>query len=194
MRVTVPGAVTAAMMAMAACAPVPQVQTVVAPESGLHEFHTFRLVQASNFVGNIEPGETHPAFVNSATSRALGAEIAADLERRGYQPSAGAPDVLVEYGAAVREDLDPTDWSYAYPWRPLDWRGWGPARNEATPAEYEQGAVIIDLVDARTNRLLWRGHAAADPSGDELSSIRRLDHTVDTILGRLPGLTVAMRH
>jgi hypothetical protein len=192
MRVSVPGAAAAVVMTFAACAPAPPVQTDVAPETDLHSLQTFRVVEASNFLGNMLPGETRPAFVNATTGRALGKEITADLERRGYQPNDAAPDVLVEYAAAVKEDLDETDWAYDYLWRPDDWRGWGPGRNDATPAEYNEGAVLIDLVDARTGQLLWRGHAPADPTGDEQSSIKRLDRSVDAILDRLPGRTLAL--
>jgi hypothetical protein len=192
MRVPVPGAVAAIALVFTACAPAPQPQTAVAPDAGLNSLQTFRVVQGSNFLGDVQPGETHPAFVNSTTSRALGTEIAAQLERRGYTANAAAPDVLVEYGAAAKEDVDPTDWNYNYLWRAADWRGWGPGRNDATPAEYTNGAVVIDVVDARSGQLLWRGHAPVDPSGDELASIKRLDRTADAILDRLPGHPLAV--
>jgi hypothetical protein len=180
------------VIALAACTPTPAVQTVVAPDAGLGSLRTFRVVRASNYLGDIQPGETHPGFANAATGRALGTEIAAELERRGYAANEPAPDVLVEYGTAVREDLDPSDWTYNYLWRTSDWRGWGPGRNDATPEEYAHGAVVIDVVDARTGQLLWRGHAAADPSIDEGASLKRLDRAVAAILDRFPARTLAV--
>ena len=192
MRVPVPGAMAAVVILAAACAPTPEVQTVVAPDAGLSSLQTFRVIEADTYLGNIQPGETHPAFANSTTSRALERRIAAELERRGYTENEVAPDVLVEYGAAAKEDLDPSDDSYDYLWRPADWRGWGPGPNDATPAEYANGAVVIDVVDARTGQLLWRGHAAADASRDEHISIQGLDRTVAAILDRFPSRTVAL--
>jgi hypothetical protein len=164
---------------------------VVAPDAGLDGLRTFRVVPASNYLGDVLPGETSPAFLNSTTERDLGTEIAARLERRGYAPTDASPDVLVEYGTAVKEELDPTDWSYNYLWRLNDWRGWGPGTNDATPAEYAHGAVVIDVVDARTNQLLWRGHEAADPTGDPHVAMRGLDKAVAAILDRFPGRTLA---
>jgi hypothetical protein len=186
MRVPILSAVAAMLLALTACTPVPQVQTVVAPDAGLDRLRTFRVVLASNYLADVLPGE------NSTTGRELGQEIAAHLERRGYAADDATPDVLVEYGTAVREELDPTDWSYNYLWRPNDWRGWGPGVNDATPAEYTHGAVVIDGVDARTGQLLWRGHEAADPSADEHVTVRRLDQAVATILDRFPGRTLAL--
>lgn len=191
MRASLPSAVVATLFALTACGPVPPVQTVVVPDAGLERLQTFRVVLASNYLGDVLPGETSPAFLNSTTGRALGKEIAVQLERRGYTPDDATPDVLVEYGTAVKEELDPTDWSYNYLWRPKDWRGWGPGTNEATPAEYAHGAVVIDVVDARTGQLLWRGHEAADPSADEHVTVRKLDQAVATILDRFPGRTLA---
>jgi hypothetical protein len=192
MRVPMPSALAAILLALTACAPAPEVQTVVAPDAGLDRLRTFRVVLASNYLGDVLPGETSPAFLNSMTERELGKDIEAQLERHGYAANDASPDVLIEYGTAVKEELDPTDWSYNYLWRPNDWRGWGPGTNDATPAEYAHGAVVIDVVDARTNQLLWRGHEAADPSGDPRVTMRGLDHAVAAILDRFPGRTLAL--
>jgi hypothetical protein len=149
------------------------------------------VVTASNYLGDVLPGESSPSFLNSTTARALGNEIAAQLERRGYTADDATPDVLIEYGTAVREELDPTDWSYNYIWRAKDWRGWGPGVNDATPAEYTDGAVVIDVVDAHTGQLLWRGHEAADASADEHVTVKHLDKAADTILDQFPGRALA---
>jgi hypothetical protein len=149
MRVPVQGAIAAVVIVAAACAPTPEVQTVVAPDAGLSSLQTFRVIEADTYLGNIQPGETHPAFANSTSSRALGRQIAAELERRGYTENEAAPDVL---------------------------------------------AVLIDVVDARTGQLLWRGHAAANASSDEHISIKGLDRTVAAILDRFPTRTVALGH
>jgi len=191
MRVLMPSAVAAMVLAITACAPVPQVQTVVAPDAGLDHLQTFRVVLASNYLGDVLPGESSPGFLNSFTSQHLGKEIAVQLERRGYTADDAAPDVLIEYGTAVKEELDPSDESYNYLWRSDDWRGWGPGANDATPAEYTHGAVVIDVVDAHTGQVLWRGHEAADPSADEHVTVKNLDKAADTILDQLPGRALA---
>ncbi len=191
MRLAIAGAVSATLLALTACAPVPPVQTAVAPDAGLDHLQTFRVVLASNYLGDVLPGENSPMFLNSFTGRQLGKEIAVRLERRGYTADDAAPDVLIEYGTAVKEELDPTDESYNYLWRSDDWRGWGPGANDATPVEYTHGAVVIDVVDAHTGQLLWRGHEAADASADEHVTVKNLDKAADTIVDQFPGRALA---
>jgi hypothetical protein len=187
---------TLAGLAIAACAPPPPVQTVVAPEEDLGTFHTFQVVEMpAEYLGGMLPGATSPTWVNRSTSRALAEDITADIERRGYAAADAneAPDVIVEYSTAVREPLDPTDWEYDYSWRPDDWRGWGPGPNDATPAEYAQGAVVIDVLDGHTRHLLWRGHAPAQSTDDERTYRRRMGQTVEAIIDQLPERTLASR-
>ena len=98
----------------------------------------------------------------------------------------------MEYGIAVKEARDPTDESYNYLWRANDGRGWGPGQNDATPAEYAQGAVIIDVVDAKSKQVLWRGHGPATASEDVATSVKRLDQAVDAILSQFPQRSLAL--
>jgi hypothetical protein len=172
MHAPITGTLTAALLAVAGCAPVTQIQTVAAPEAGLNQLRTFHVVPA------------HPD--NSPVSHALGSEITTDLRDRGYSASTSNPDVLVEYATAAPELLDPTDWAYGYLWRPARWRDWGPNPNDATQAEYENGALVIDVIDAHTKQLLWRGHGVADVTGDEHTYVRKLDQAVTAILDQFP--------
>jgi len=191
MRVPIMHSIAAMGLVLAACAPVVEVQTDVAPDASLSSLRTFRIVESSTYLGNIQPGETQPDFVNSATSRALGRYIAADFERHGYTMSEQSPDVLVEFATAVKEPHDASDESDNYLWRDQEWRHWGPGRNDATPAEYAQGAVIIDVVDARTKQLLWRGHGPAGASEDR-APVKRLDQAADAILDHFPERSLAL--
>jgi hypothetical protein len=190
MRPALYGTLAACSLAIAACAPPPPVQTAAAPEEDFGTARTFQVVQTpAEYLGGMLPGETSPTWVNTSTSHELARDITIDLERRGYAEAGtnGTPDVIVEYSTAVREPLDPTDWAYDYAWRPNDWRGWGPGANDATPAEYAQGAVIIDVLDGHTHHLLWRGHAPAQSTDDERTYERRMGQTVEAIIDRLKG-------
>jgi hypothetical protein len=179
MRAPILGTFAAAMLVIAGCAPATDVRTVTAPDPALNTLRTFQVV----------PANRDDPYIN----RALGAEITAELAHRGYFATATSPDVLVEYGTAAPELLDPTDWGYEYPWRPANWRGWGPGPNDPTQAELENGAVVIDVLDARTRHLLWRGHAVADVSADAHTHVKNLDEAVTAILNRFPEGSLASR-
>jgi hypothetical protein len=196
MRRSIYGTLAVCSLAIAACASPPPVQTVVAPEVDFAAVRTFHVVETpAEYLGDVLPGETSQTWVNTSTSRTLARDITTDLERRGYAAadSSGTPDVIVEYSTAVREPLDATDWAYNYAWRSSDWRGWGPGPNDATPAEYAEGAVIIDVLDGHTHHLLWRGHAPAQSTDDERTYERRMGRTVEAIIDELPQATLASR-
>ena len=78
------------------------------------------------------------------------------LALRGFErPSSGmsgTPDLLIHYHASInrRIDVDRTDREYGY------------CFDETCGArvhEYEAGTLILDFVDTRTNRVVWRGWA-----------------------------------
>src|SRR5262249_37341980 len=119
--------------------------------------------------------------------------ITADLERRGYTESDKSPDVLVEYGTAVKEARDPTDETDKYLWGTSDLRGWGPGRHAATPVGCAGGAGALGRGGLPRKQVLWRGHATAKSSVDPAVSVKRLDQAADAILDQFPQRVLAVR-
>lgn len=113
--------------------------------------------------------------------------IDTELTRRGLvRAAAERADLLVHYHAAVNERLEVT----ARPGRLRDCVA-DDCRAEATT--YEAGTLVIDLVDASTHRLVWRGwaeHRLEDMLDDPVEVKRRVDSGVRRIFATLP-LTVA---
>ena len=75
--------------------------------------------------------------------------------------SSGAPDLLIHYHASITHRLDVTqlDRQYGYCHGPGCDRG---------VFDYEAGTLVLDVVDTRTNRVIWRGWAQ-DSVGDALA-------------------------
>ena len=68
------------------------------------------------------------------------------------QVTTGKPDLLIHYHANITERLDVTG---------ID-RPYGSCVGENCQAEvnmYEAGTLVLDIVDAKTNKLIWRGWA-----------------------------------
>jgi hypothetical protein len=85
-------------------------------------------------------------------------EIEAGLSRRGYSRVAlGEPDLLIGVLAGVAGSIRDPELNAAYD---LD-SGWLP--EGVSDEDYAPGSVVLDVVDARTHRSLWRGvvHGAA---------------------------------
>lgn len=70
---------------------------------------------------------------------------------RGFErTSSGTPDLLLHYHANVTQQIDA---------REID-RQFGYCEDgDCRPYVYEAGTLVIDLVDARTKKVVWRGWA-----------------------------------
>lgn len=71
-----------------------------------------------------------------------------------------AATVLVTYHIGEEEKLDINTFHSSFGYYPC-WHCWGPGfDNDIWVTQYTQGKLIIDMVDAKTKRLVWRGVAS----------------------------------
>lgn len=101
-----------------------------------------------------------------------------ELARRGMMLANGEPpDVLIHYHANIRRQIDPTS---------LDWAsGYDAAFDSGTRVtSVEEATFVLDFIDARTNRLIWRGWAQRR-LGDSLDDREHLAETIDESVGRM---------
>ena len=179
-------ATAALVLSLGACSPGTQVHTQVAPEAIQERPTTVSVKAAAEYVGGRTPYEYSPLLDDAATSQALRADLARGLARRGYVVSDAAPDATLVYYLALPEQHDFTDADYDFTWRPAWWRGWASAGNDASQEDAD-GALMIDLVDARTGEVLWREHAETPVPGHERAYERVLGRSVAAMLSRLPA-------
>jgi hypothetical protein len=93
------------------------------------------------------------------------------------------PDLRVHYHASITTRMNVS--------RVDTGRGYCPAGNcGAELSEYEAGTLVLDIVDARTNRVIWRGWAQ-DALGDMLEDRddmeKKINDAITRILARWPG-------
>jgi hypothetical protein len=106
------------------------------------------------------------------------------LASRGFELAAtGSPDLLIHYHANISERIDVTHLDGAY----------GYCSQAVCPEDvvrYETGTLVLDIVDARTNRLLWRGWAQnrVEAMLDDPDLLAKtIDRAVARMLLRLPS-------
>lgn len=97
-------------------------------------------------------------------------------------------DLLVGYHLTVQDKVDVTtiDRHYGYG---AYWRyGGGAGYSETYVSQYEQGTLVIDLVDTRSERLVWRGagQSRLKASTTPEESEERARNVVSHILFRFP--------
>ena len=127
------------------------------------------------------PAKNYQSFFDQRMRRSVEAEMV----RKGLTKVDKNPDVLVAYSARVedKQRVDPTyNGPFGYPFY-YGFYGWG--RPYQTVTDYKAGNVIIDLIDAKTNKLAWRGYGQSQV-GQQTLSEEDVNRIVAGILGNYP--------
>jgi hypothetical protein len=104
------------------------------------------------------------------------------LAAKGYERarSADAADLLIHYHASIDERIDVS--------RTDSQRGYG-YPSDVNVYTFEAGTIVIDVVDARTSRVIWRGWAQHSLEGvlDNTDRMAKLiDEAVSRMMARFP--------
>jgi hypothetical protein len=149
-------ALVVASVAAASCGPSLYVKTDYDRAVSFSQFRTFRMGQGQL----IQQGEMSP---NPLVKDRIDNNVQAQLMARGLVPAGQDADLIVRYVAGARtvQELEAVD----YPIGPV-----GPYWGPAYPADfwvqsYPQGTLVIDLYDARTNKVVWRAYCRAEGEG-----------------------------
>ncbi len=197
------------------CAEGIHVRTAEAPQANFSSAATYRLLTAGE--NGRPTASTHStASPNGTTNETAGGEVSSsnnptrsanpilespislqdlrddiqrDLNARGYHRDDGRADLSVAYYMGVHNRLEVTNYGYGYPFWGWGWRwgpGWGgwPAQQVT---QYEQGTIIVDVLDASGRRLLWRGMAHVPVPGDEQDYPKVIADGVNAIMKQFPG-------
>jgi hypothetical protein len=124
---------------------------------------------------------------NQFFQRYVKAAVERELAARGLERAdPGMADVVVHYHASVTQRVDTAGADEKYG-----------ACEDCRPSVFDAGTLTLDLVDAGTNRLVWRGWAERSIQGvleDQQWMERDVDRAVASILAGLPApLTVAIQ-
>jgi hypothetical protein len=181
-----------------ACSSGIKVSTSVAPDANLVGLHTFHVMSPPSRRADAPTlPASDPMLDNSITNQQLRKDLQTALTARGYAASnrQGA-DFLVAYYAGTKQKFDTTYWGPAWDpaWRYRYWGrsywAWpwsgGPLPEVAQIQEYTQGQLIVDVIDPRTNQLLWRGQGVAQVSDDPAKYGAELDRAVNAIIKKFP--------
>jgi len=170
---------TVCALALAACAVV-TVNSYSNRGFDIGRYHTYAWGPADTH-GTGDPRLDNNEFFEARVRQQVERQLAA----RGFEKTAATPDLLVHYHASFQQKLDVRELDRQYaPCPPGDCRTF----------VYDAGTLMVDLVDARTNTLLWRGWAEGSMDGtiDNQAWLEaRVDDAVLRILSRLPPAATA---
>jgi hypothetical protein len=172
------GAWLGAALISSACHHNIDVKTVSAPGVSFAGRTTFRIL-TPRYSGTSPLAANDPMVENSITYQALRDEVRRAFEAKGYRYSPQGASLDVAYYATTRPVVDFRTWDYGYTWR-------GVPLTATEVVQYEQGSVVIDVIDPATHQLLWRGQAAAPVDSDPNKYIGTLRKAVDAVVDKFP--------
>ncbi len=172
---TLPAVIALALLAMAAtgCATL-RVDSHAARGADLARYHTFTWSSTAPQSTGDPRLDDNPFF-----DARVRTDVELQLAARGFEMTpSSAPDLLVRYRVSIRQKIEVTR---------ID----APASQDEgeRTGVYDAGAFLIDLVDPRTDQVIWRGWADGSMEGaidrQDLME-RRIDEVVTKILAQLP--------
>lgn len=162
------GGVAAAVAAvLVACAPI----TVTSfTERGVNVagYRTFAWDRIDSSVPGDPRLDNNPMFheyVRQAIDR--------QLVSRGYEPATLQPDVLIHYHASSRQKIYTSGERRA-----------AERCQDCTVEVYDEGTLLVDLTDARTGALVWRGVAESGLAG-VVNNQARMEETIEQVVERI---------
>lgn len=184
-------ALGAAALTLAACAGT-RVATDYDPEASFQSLETFAWLEPTS--ADVED----PLLDSALLTRKVASSVARTLLERGYSrtDSAADADFLVTYHTSSREKLrDRGGLSVGIGLG----RGWYPGYRGSVflgdhyfprIESYQEGALIIDVLDGRTRELIWRGWIKSPVDARNYTN-EAIDAAVREILDRFPPGYVA---
>ena len=134
-----------------------------------------------------QPIRQDPRVYNAITENRVRRAVDNSLSAGGYRKlESGTPDFLVAWQAAIEGKVDVTmvNGYYGYGYR--GWGAWGGA--QPVVREYDEGTLILDVIDAESRELVWRGVAQAKISQNSSPDQRgrKINEAVSKILANFP--------
>lgn len=133
-----------------------------------------------------QQGVADPRFDSTLIDKRVRAAIDRVLASKGYRAAAPGTtaDFLVGYHAVVRQKTSAQTINRWYGYRLGGWHG-GP---QTYVHDYEEGTLLIDVIDPATMELLWRGSGTGvvDPKASPEKREQRINDAVERILADFP--------
>lgn len=172
--------VALAALALAGCAVRMNVSSHVERGADFTQYHTFDWGPADALPTGDPRLDNNPFFHDY-----LQGAFEKRLAGRGFERSASGttPDLLIHYHAAINERFDVVEAGFG--------QGECYSYDDCLPQviNYEQGTLVVDIVDARSDKVVWRGWAQDSVEGvidNQDRMERQLDEAVTRMLEEFP--------
>jgi hypothetical protein len=174
-----PAVVLLAMLlgCLSGCATI-RVQTDYDPAADFSHLHTYAWQPRD------QRADADPRTNNDLLDGRVRAAVDRGLQARGYEIATDhTPDFRVAYIVMIDTKTDIRSIPVSY-----GWGAWGIVGTETYVDRYDEGTLLLDVIDTSTNKLIWRGSAAARVMSYDSpeENTQRVNEAVGKILERFP--------
>jgi len=138
------------------CASKPDIRSDYDHAADFGNYRTF------NFV---DPLGTDKLGYSSLITQQLKTSVTTQMQQRGYQVDNAQPDLLVNFSGRLQDKQEiqssPSMGGY-YGYRGGYYGGWAGYSTDVHTVNYTTGTLNVDIVDARTKRMVWEGVAVGE--------------------------------
>ena len=159
--------------------------------SAVRQFKTFSIIAPLPPADRVGIGATNdsnrvagavmdmdPMLATSLVGRAIRQDLSDAFAKRGYKAVDGASDFYVAYYAGTGRVVDT---------RASEKRYHANGQKITTETyEYPAGTIVVDVVDTRTDSLVWRGTGVAEIPKNPNDYARAIHTAVERIVGTFP--------
>ncbi|MDJ0842305.1 MAG: DUF4136 domain-containing protein [Acidobacteriota bacterium] len=131
-------------------------------------------------------GRDNPMEKNPIIAKKVKQAITAELQTKGFTYSESNPDFHVVFFGSTKDKVDVQDWgSPYYGWGYRGWMyGWGGP--DVTVTEYKEGTLVIDVVNAGNDQLVWRGYGTKRLSKSDKNIDEGIRKAVTAVMKKFP--------
>ena len=123
-----------------------------------------------------------PAPVALSEQR-LHAAVDAKLAAEGLAMNTTAPDVIVSTHVSTKDKQELIANGFGYgPW------GFGGGFGGATVETFVEGTLVVNLYDAKTKKMVWRGVATATASDKPTKNTEKMNKALDKMFEKYPAV------
>jgi hypothetical protein len=127
------------------------------------------------------------ADIDSLNVQRVKNAVNAELKGKGLTMTSDNPDFLIAEHLGKKDKVQINDWGYGYGPYAGYWGGdWG--AGGVSTYEYEEGSLILDFVDAKSKKMIWRGAAKAQIDSADTPDKKQelINKAVNEILKNFP--------
>ena len=130
--------------------------------------------------GSVPPSTVIKAIVNEGVEEVMAA--------KGYTRDTADPDLIIIPYGHFDQALRTEHFEWGYGTQPGGGGGWHWGGSGFTMRDISTGSIVVDVVDAKTDILVWRGLAEGDvhETADYDKRIKRIKKAVKKLMKTLP--------